>query len=85
MITTPRVNPEQEAEQLYRRAVKRLETELGWSPGKAHTLLADVAAGYGVFLHDVAAAVVTVPSLKRSLRRTLRSAVFDRRPLNLRE
>jgi len=84
MITTPRITPELEAEQLYQRALSRLQAELGWSTGKAYEALAGLAAGNGVFLPDVATAVLMAPSLKRGLHHALRRAVYDRRPLGVR-
>ena len=84
MITTPPIAPELEAEQLYHRALARLQNELGWSIGQAHTALAELAAGNGVFLHDVAFAVLEARTLKHGLPVAIRQAVFDRRPNSLR-
>lgn len=84
MITTPPIAPQLEGEQVYNQAIKRIQTELGWTPGKADNMLADLAAGYGVLIDDVAAAVVGARTLKRGLGSALRQAVIDRRPLYLR-
>jgi hypothetical protein len=84
MITAPRITPELEAEQLYRRALDRMQRELGWSMGEAHAALAELAAGNGVFLHDVALAVLEARTLKRGLQSAVRQTVFDRRPLGMR-
>ena len=84
MITMSKLPPDAEAEQLYQQALNRIQEELGWSSGRAHEVLADLAAGHGVFLHDVAAAVVSIPSLKGGLQQALHHVAFDHRPLNLR-
>lgn len=84
MITTPPIASQLEGEQVYNQAIKRIQTELGWTPGKADSMLADLAAGYGVLINDVAAAVVGARTLKRGLSCALRRAVIDRRPLHLR-
>ncbi len=84
MITTPPIAPQLEGEQVYNQAIKRIQIELGWTPGKADSMLADLAAGYGVLINDVAAAVVGARTLKRGLSCVLRQAVIDRRPLHLR-
>jgi hypothetical protein len=73
---------ELEAEQLYRQALSRIQDELGWSPGEAHRALAQIAAGHGVFLHDVALAVLSAPSLKLGMSAALRQVVLERRPFH---
>ena len=84
MITAPPITPRLESDQVYNQAVKRIQTELGWTPGKADSMLADLAAGYGVLIDDVAAVVVGARTLKRGLSFALRQSVIDRRPLHLR-
>ncbi len=84
MITTPPIASQLEGEQVYNQAIKRIQTELGWTPGKADSMLADLAAGYGVLINDVAAAVVDARTLKRGLSFALRQTAIDRRPLHLR-
>lgn len=73
-----------DAEDVYGLAVARLETELGLARSEAEQTIATCAAGYGVFLHDVAATLLSVPSLKRGVGRALHGARFDRRPMCLR-
>jgi len=71
---------ELEAEQLYRQALSRIQDELGWSPGEAHRALAQIAAGHGVFLHEAAMAVLSIPSLKPGMYTALRQVVVERQP-----
>jgi hypothetical protein len=71
---------EREAEELYRRALSRIQDELGWSPGEAHRALAHIAAGHGVFLHEAATAVLSVPSLKPGMYAALQQVVVERQP-----
>jgi hypothetical protein len=73
-----------QADQVYERAVARLVRELGWAPEKAHTALGEFAQAYGVFLDDVAEAVVRARSVKRGLAFALRAVKFDRRPMEQR-
>jgi|CXWL01.1.fsa_nt_gi hypothetical protein len=84
MITIPPIAPQLEGEQVYNQAIKRIQTELGWTPGKADSMLAGLAAGYGVLIDDVAAVVVDARTLKRGLSFALSQAVLDRRPRHLR-
>ena len=85
MNASPHLTAEHEIEQIYQQAVARLEKELGWTPQQAHSVIAELAAAYGVFLHDVARAVLAAPSVKQGLTRALRQVPFDRRPLELRQ
>ncbi len=73
-----------EAEDVYSQAIARLETELGLARSEAQHAIAACAAGYGVFLHEVAATLLAVRSLKRGVGYALRGAMFDRRPMCLR-
>jgi hypothetical protein len=82
MIVAPKVRQETE-DQLYPRAVARLEKDLGWSTGKAHSALADAAQAYGVFLDDIARVVLGARTLKHGLAHALRGSQFDRRPPSL--
>ncbi len=84
MITAPSITPEVETEQIYCQAIKRLQAEFGWNSNKAHTALAELAAGYGVLISDVATAVLAAPSLKRGVSLAVRQAVLDHRPLPMR-
>jgi ANTAR domain-containing protein len=68
-----------EAQHLYQRAISRIQADLGWTPPEAHAALAHLAAGHGVFLHDVAAAVLFAPSLANGLYAALKQVVFKRR------
>jgi len=83
MIIAPPIRAEGE-EQLYQQAVFRLEKDLGLSAVKAHAMLADAAQAYGVFLDDIAGVVLKAPSLKRGVAFVLRTAQFDRRPIQQR-
>jgi aspartokinase-like uncharacterized kinase len=83
MIIAPPVRMEGE-EQLYKQAVRRIERDLGLSQSMAHAVLADAAQAYGVFLDDIAQAVLKAKTLKRGIAAALRTAEFDRRPLELR-
>ncbi len=83
MIIAPQIRGEGQ-EQLYQKAVNRLERDLGLSQSTARTMLADAAQAYGVFLDDVAQAVINARSLKRGIATVLRRTQFDRRPLELR-
>ncbi len=69
-----------ENEQVYHRAIARMEKDLGWAPSKAHDAIAEAASAYGVFLDDVAHAVLAARSIKRGLTHVLRQTDFDRRP-----
>ncbi|HLF00681.1 MAG TPA: hypothetical protein VI547_01800 [Anaerolineales bacterium] len=82
MIIAKDITPQ--SDQVYERAVARLVRELGWAPAEAHTAMGEFAQGYGVFLDDVAEAVLHARSVKRGLARALRSAKFDRRPMEQR-
>jgi len=84
MVTPSKLPLDVEAERLYQQALNRIQEELGWSSGQAHEVLSGMAAGHGVFLHDIAAVVVSVPSLKRGLPQALNRSVFDHRPLSMR-
>jgi hypothetical protein len=77
IITTAKTDSE--ARNLYQQAVSRMQSELGWTLDEAHTLLAHLAAGYGVFLHDVAAAVLCAPSLSGGPAAALHQVIFQRR------
>lgn len=80
MPTITTAKTEIDAQNLYRRALNRMQSELGWTPAQAHAALAQLAAGYGVFLHDVAAAVLFAPSLGGGPAFALKQVVFQRRP-----
>ena len=84
MITTPAITPDSESDKVYNNAIARLQEELGWTPGDAHRVLADIAAGYGVFLQDVAVMVLAAPSLKGGVPQALQGVTYDHRPLQLR-
>ena len=73
------IQSDNEAQHLYQRAIGRLQSDLGWTLAEAHTTLAQLAAGYGVFLHDVAAAVLSAPSLAGGPAAALKQVVFQRR------
>lgn len=77
IITTAKTDVE--AQGLYQQALNRMQTELGWTLTQAHAVLAQLAAGHGVFLHDVAAAVLQAPSLTGGLAAALAQVVFQRR------
>ncbi len=82
IIAKPAIDSE--SEQVYQHALTRLEKELGWVPSQAHEAMANLAASHGVFLDDVALAVIDAPTIKCGLGQALRRVVFDRRPLRLR-
>ncbi|MBM4425477.1 MAG: hypothetical protein FJ030_19225 [Chloroflexi bacterium] len=84
MVAAKNIVADSEADQIYHQALDRLERELGWPQGKSHDAIAELAAGYGVFLHDVARAVLSAPSVKYGLGRALLGAPFDHRPMPLR-
>ena len=83
MIIAPRITSEASSNdtEVYKRAVARLEKELGWAPGKAHDVIAGLAQVYGVFLDDVAQVIIGARTVRYGLARVIRSAQFDRRPL----
>lgn len=83
-MVTPEAITKTGSEQIYHRAIARMERELGWAPSKAHDAIAEAASAYGVFLDDVAHAVLAARSIKRGLPHVLRQTDFDRRPLPLR-
>jgi hypothetical protein len=85
MVTLSKLPLDVEAERLYQQALNRIQSELGWSSGQAHEVLSGMAAGHGVFLHDIAAVVISVPSLKGGLQHALGRIAFDHRPLNMRQ
>ncbi len=85
MIIAKSTSTNRESEHIYERAIARLGKELGWTPSKAHEVLGELAAGYGVFLDDVAMAVIDAPTIKRGLGQALRRIPPDRRPLELRK
>ena len=68
-----------EPTQIYPLALARLEKELGWTPNQAHNAIAQYAAFQGVFLDDVARAILEVRSMGRGLGHALRGVPFDRR------
>jgi hypothetical protein len=72
--------PQIETEQMYHRAIARLEKEFGWAPGIAQDAIAEAASAYGVFLDDIARAVLAARSIKRGLPHVLGQTAFDRRP-----
>ena len=80
MIIAKSIETEQEAEQVYPQAIARIERELGWGAHQAHLALAEIAQAYGVFLDDVAHAILGARSIKRGLASALRPVKFDRRP-----
>lgn len=67
---------------IYERALARVEFDLGLTPSKAHIALAGYAAAYGLFLDDVAKAVLNARTIKRGLNLALKQASFERRPLH---
>ena len=67
--------------EVYKRAIARLEKELGWTPSKAHEVIAGLAQAHGVFLDDVAQAIIRARTVRCGLARVIGSAQFDRRPL----
>ncbi|MBI3243573.1 MAG: hypothetical protein HYZ49_14920 [Chloroflexi bacterium] len=75
---------ESETEQIYSRAIQRLQAEFGWTSRECHSALAQLAAGYGVLLSDVATVVLAAPSLKRGVNLVVSQSVLDHRPLPLR-
>ena len=83
MIIPPRITSETSDNNpdVYKRAIARLEKELGWTPGKAHEVIARLAQVQGVFLDDVAQAIIRARTVRCGLARIIRSAQFDRRPL----
>ena len=72
-------------EQMYKRAIARLAKEFGWAPAKAEDAIAEAASAYGVFLDDIARAVLAARSIKRGLPYVLGQTAFDRRPRGLKE
>lgn len=79
MLIIKTIQSDSEAQLVYQRALGRLHSDLGWTLAEAHATLAQLAAGYGVFLHDVAAAVLSAPSLVGGPAAVLRQVVFQRR------
>ena len=67
-------------EPIYWRAIARLEKELDWTPSQAQAAIAGFAAAHGVFLDEVAEAVLAAASIKRGLSRALNGLTFIRRP-----
>lgn len=64
----------------YERAVARIENELGLSQSQARQAIAGYAAAHGMFLDDVAQAVVRVKTIKRGLNLALKQMPVQRRP-----
>lgn len=80
MIVGTRIETGQADQQVYQRAIARIERDLGWGAQQAHLALAQIAQANGVFLDDVAEAILGARSLKRGLAHALREVKFDRRP-----
>lgn len=66
---------------VYERAIARIELDLGFTARNAHGALARFAATYGLFLDDVAQAVLGARTITQGLNRALKQVVFPRRPL----
>lgn len=79
MIISQNLETQPDPEPVYSRAIARIERDLGWGDQQAHAALAQIAQAYGVFLDDVAQAVLGARSLKRGLALALRPVRFDRR------
>jgi hypothetical protein len=79
MIIAKRLEVEKEPEPVYARAIKRIKRDLGYGDQQAHEALTHIAQAYGVFLDDVAQAVLGARSIKRGLALALRPVRFDRR------
>jgi hypothetical protein len=80
MIISQSIEPGHKTENVYKRAIARIERDLGWEAHQAHLALAQIAQAYGVFLDDVAQAVLGARSIKRGLAYALQPVRFDRRP-----
>ena len=80
MIIAKPIETGQKDEQVYRRAIARIQGDLGWGAHQAHVALAQIAQANGVFLDDVAEAILGARSIKRGLAYGLRRVRFDRRP-----
>ncbi len=74
-----------DGDQVYQRAISLLEKELGWTKSEAHEAIAALAARYGVFLDDVARAMLAAPTVKDGPGYALSQVAPDRRPLELRK
>jgi hypothetical protein len=79
MIIAKRIELEPNPDPVYSRAIARIERDLGYGNQQAHAALAQIAQAYGVFLDDVAQAVLGARSIKRGLALALRPVRFDRR------
>lgn len=79
MIIASRIETEQEPEPVYSRAIARIQSDLGMGKQQAHDALAQIAQAYGVFLDDVAQAVLGARTIKRGLALALKPVRFDRR------
>jgi hypothetical protein len=69
-----------ENESVYIQAVARLEQDLGWTETDARDAIASYASAQGVFLDDVASAILSAASLKRGLGQALYGVSFRRHP-----
>lgn len=79
MIIANRVETTPAEQQVYKQAIRRIEKDLGWGAHQAHQALAYIAQANGVFLDDVAEAILGARSLKRGLAYALRQVHFERR------
>jgi len=80
MIIAKSLDTGQETEQVYKRAIARIEKDLGWGAQQAHDAMALIAQAYGVFLDDVAQAVLGARSIKRGLAFAVEPIRLRRRP-----
>jgi hypothetical protein len=80
MIVSNGIDTASAEQRVYDRAIRRIERDLGWGAQEAHQALAHIAQANGVFLDDVAEAILGARSIKRGLAQALRQVQFRRRP-----
>ncbi len=68
-----------ETEPVYTQAIARIQKDLGWGTTQAPAALAQIAQAHGVFLDDVAQAVLSARTIKYGLASALRPVRFERR------
>lgn len=79
MIIAPSLDTTLNAETAYTRAIARLKRDLGWEAQQAHAAVAQIAQAYGVFLDDVAQAILGARSIKRGLASVVQAVELRRR------
>ena len=79
MIIAPSIETQREIDSIYTRAIARLERDLGWEAQQAHNAVAQIAQAYGVFLDDVAQAILGARSIKRGLAPVVQAVELRRR------